>query len=121
MQIVSLTTDFGIADYFVADLKASILSQYSAIQFVDVSHQIASHDIMQAAYYIQNVRKSFPLGTIHIVAVYNYYSETSKFVAFEKEGHYFLGPNNGVFSLVFNDIDPSHVREIDGSPGRARL
>ena len=50
MQIVSLTTDFGIADYFVADLKASILSQYGSVQFVDVSHQIASHDIMQAAY-----------------------------------------------------------------------
>lgn len=113
MQIVSLTTDFGIADYFVADLKASILSQYAAIQFVDVSHQIASHDIMQAAYYIQNVKNSFPVGTIHIVAVYNYYSEKSKFIAIEKDGHYFLGPNNGVFSLVFDNIDPNSVREID--------
>lgn len=113
MQIVSLTTDFGIADYFVADLKASILSQYGSVQFVDVSHQIASHDIMQAAYYIQNVKKSFPVGTIHIVAVYNYYSENSKFVAIEKDGHYFLGPNNGVFSLVFDDLDHNSVREID--------
>ncbi len=117
MQIVSLTTDFGIADYFVADLKASILTQYAAVQFVDVSHEIASHDIMQAAYYIQNVKKSFPVGTIHIVAVYNYYSEKSKFVAIEMEGQYFLGPNNGVFSLVFNNIDPSKVREIDFGEG----
>lgn len=113
MQIVSLTTDFGIADYFVADLKASILTQYAAVQFVDVSHQIASHDIMQAAYYLQNVQKSFPVGTIHIVAVYNYYEPKSKFIAFEREGQYYLGPNNGVFSLVFDDVDPSKVREID--------
>jgi len=112
-KIVSLTTDFGIADYFVADLKASILSQYTGVQIVDVSHQIASHDIMQAAYYLQNVRKSFPTGTIHIVAVYNYYEPVSKFVAFEREGQYYLGPNNGVFSLVFDDIDPTQVREID--------
>lgn len=113
MKIISLTTDFGIADYFVADLKASILSQYADVQFVDVSHQIASHDIMQAAYYVQNVQNSFPVGTIHIVAVYNYYEPKSKFVAFERDGQYYLGPNNGVFSLVFNDIDPKTVREID--------
>lgn len=113
MQIVSLTTDFGIADYFVADLKASILSQYAAVQFVDVSHQIASHDIMQAAYYLQNVLGSFSVKTIHIVAVYNYYEKRSKFIAFEKDGHYYLGPNNGVFSLIFKNLDPNTIREID--------
>ena len=113
MPIVSLTTDFGISDYFVADLKASILSQYMDVQFVDVSHQIASHDIMQAAYYLQNVRRSFPKGSIHIIAVYNFYEKESKFVAFEKDGHHYLGPNNGVFSLVFDDLDPSQIYEID--------
>jgi len=113
MKIISLTTDFGIADYFVADLKASILSQYAEVQFVDVSHQIASHDIMQAAYYLQNVQQSFPAGTIHIVAVYNYYEPKSKFIAFKRDGQYYLGPNNGVFSLVFDDVDASMVHEID--------
>lgn len=113
MQIVSLTTDFGIADYFVADLKASILSQYGLVQFVDISHQIASHDIMQAAYYLKNVNDSFPTGTIHIVAVYNYYEHKSKFVAFKHNGQYYLGPNNGIFSLVFDDIDSSKIFEID--------
>lgn len=113
MQIVSLITDFGISDYFVADLKASILSQYADIQFVDVSHQIASHDIMQAAYYLQNVYDSFPASTIHIVAVYNYYEPISKFIAFKRKGHYYIGPNNGIFSLVFNDLDPTEIREVD--------
>ena len=68
---------------------------------------------MQAAYYLQNVKDSFPKGTIHIVAVYNYYDEDSKFVAFEKEGQYFLGPNNGVLSLVFEQIDTDTIYEID--------
>lgn len=113
MPIVSLITDFGISDYFVADLKASILTQYADTQFVDVSHQIASHDIMQAAYFLKNVSTSFPRGTIHIVAVYNYYEPKSTFIAFEREGHYYLGPNNGVFSLVFDDLDDQQIREID--------
>lgn len=117
MQIVSLTTDFGLSDYFVADLKASILSQAGQVQFVDVSHQIPQHDIMQAAYYVRNVHRSFPVGTIHVIAVYNYYRPTTQFVAYQRDQHFYLAPNNGVLSLIFDDIKAEEVRLIDFGEG----
>lgn len=117
MQIVSLTTDFGLSDYFVAALKASILSQAGEVQFIDVSHEIPQHDIMQAAYFLNNVHRSFPIGTIHILAVYNYYAPDSHFVLYARDQHYYIAPNNGVLSLLFDDIDPSEVRNIDFGEG----
>jgi len=50
---------------------------------------------------------------VHCVAVYNYYSRNSRFVTFERDGHYFVGPDNGVFSLIFDDLRPDQVYEID--------
>jgi len=113
MHIVSLTTDFGLQDYYVAELKAQIYLRFPDIRVVDVSHSIDSHDIVQAAHFVDNVFRSFPKGSIHCVAVYNYYNKNSSFVTFEREGHFFIGPDNGVFSLIFEDINPSDVFEID--------
>lgn len=113
MQIVSITTDFGLQDYYVAELKAHIYQRSEDLQIVDVSHSIDSHDIVQAAHFIDNVFRTFPIGSIHCVAVYNYYSRQSRFIAFEKEGHFFIGPDNGVFSLIFEDLRAEQTFEID--------
>lgn len=113
MQIVSLTTDFGTRDYHVAELKASILIVNPNTQIVDVSHEVDSYDIVEAAYNIGNVYQKFPLGTIHVVSVYNYYDTKSEFVVLYREGHYFVAPNNGVLTLVFYDLQPSEVYVID--------
>ena len=109
MHIVSITTDFGLQDYYVAELKAHILQQSTNIQLVDVSHSIDSHDIVQAAHFLDNVFRSFPAQTIHLVAVYNYYDKNSRFILFQRENHLFIGPDNGVFSLIFEDLQPHEV------------
>jgi len=113
MHIVSITTDFGLQDYYVAELKAQILRRSTDIQLVDVSHSIDSHDIVQAAHFLDNVFRSFPTGTIHLVAVYNYYDKDSTFILLEREGHYFVGPDNGVFSLIFDDLMAPEVVKLD--------
>ena len=113
MHIVSITTDFGLQDYYVAELKAQIYHRSPDVRIVDVSHSIDSHDIVQAAHFVENVFRSFPKRSIHCVAVYNYYQKHSSFIAFEREGHYFIGPDNGVFSLMFEDLNPTDVFEID--------
>ncbi|MEM9545670.1 MAG: SAM-dependent chlorinase/fluorinase [Bacteroidota bacterium] len=113
MHIVSLTTDFGLQDYYVAELKAHILKRSTDIQLVDVSHSIDSHDIVQAAHFLDNVFRSFPESTIHLVAVYNYYDKESSFILLEREGHFFVGPDNGVFSLIFDDLQPDEVVRLD--------
>lgn len=113
MHIVSITTDFGLQDYYVAELKAQIYLRSPDVQIVDVSHCVDSHDIVQAAHFVDNIFRSFPKGSIHCVAVYNYYSRNSAFITFEREGHFFVGPDNGIFSLIFENLEPSEVYEID--------
>jgi len=113
MHIVSITTDFGLQDYYVAELKAHILKRVTDIHLVDVSHSIDSHDIVQAAHFLDNVFRSFLVGSIHLVAVYNYYDKNSHFILIKREGHYFVGPDNGVFSLIFEDLKPEEAVRLD--------
>ncbi len=106
MQLVSLTTDYGSKDFYVADLKAAILSKYRDTMLIDISHHIDHFDILQAAFFVKNALVSFPEGTIHIIAVNCNYKRKSEFICYERDGHFFVGPNNGVFSLIFEDVDP---------------
>lgn len=121
MTIVSLTTDFGTKDHYAAILKASILSKCREVSFIDISHSIDSHDIVEGAFYLSNSYKNFPEGSIHIAAVYNYYQPKYKIIIFKKEGQFFIGPDNGIFSLMFDDLDLVDVYSVDmgmseGSP-----
>lgn len=105
MQIVTLTTDFGDKDYYVAMLKGSILKHVQNIQLIDISHSISSHDLVQGAFFVKNVYDQFPEGTIHVIAVQSYFAQSDEFMAFEYEGYQFIGPNNGLFSLIFDEFD----------------
>jgi S-adenosyl-L-methionine hydrolase (adenosine-forming) len=109
MQIVSLTTDYGTKDYYVAELKASILTSKNDFSIIDISHETDRYDIVQAAFYVSNAIKSFPEGSIHIIAVNCNYKRKSEYICFTKDGHFFIGPNNGVFSLIFDDLDVEKI------------
>lgn len=105
MGIITLTTDFGLKDYYVAALKGSILTKNPNVQIIDVSHVISSFDIVQAAYILKNAFLHFPLGSIHILSVNNYHETLSPYLIFEKNGHFFIGPDNGIFTLVFDSLE----------------
>lgn len=112
MQIVSLTTDFGVEDHYVSVLKGSILSRKQDLNIIDISHNVSTHDIVQAAYFLENALEAFPLKSIHVVSVYNYYAQNYRIIAFEKNGHYFIGPNNGIFSLIFDDLREEGIHYV---------
>ena len=112
MQIVTLTTDFGSQDYYVPVLKGAILSRHRAVNIVDISHQIKHHDIVQAAFVLKNTWSAFPEGTIHVVSVNNLGGERGRFLAFKYEKHIFIGPDNGIFTLVFPKLLPLNIIEI---------
>lgn len=101
--LVTFVTDFGTRDYYVGMIKGAILSAYRRVDFVDVTHHVNSYDIVQAAFIVRNVYRSYPKGTVHLVSVNNFYSKRHRMIAFEQEGHWFIGPDNGVFSLIFGD------------------
>ena len=112
MRAVTIISDFGIKDHYAAQLKGAILTHHAGLQIIDVSHQVDTHDIRQAAYFLKAIHKKFPVGTIHIVAVNNYYKHDYEIICFEYKKHFFIGPNNGVFSLAFDSVDEEHIYKI---------
>jgi len=103
MAIVTLTTDYGERDYYQAVLKGAILRQSPRAQIVDVSHQVNPFDIVNGAYLLKNCYKSFPQGSIHILCVNNSNDQRNNLLLLEEKGHFFIGFNNGIFSLVFEE------------------
>ena len=107
MQIITLTTDLGTTDHYVAALKGTILSSTSQVTIVDISHQVTAFSILQASYYVSNCFLDFPEGTIHLIGVNSEpiihlsQDELSCYPSILKfKGHYFVSTDNGFFSLL---------------------
>jgi len=112
MPIVTLTSDFGLTDYYVAMIKGALLSQNQNLNIVDISHNVKTYDIVQGAFVLKNAYSSFPKETVHILSINNYYNKKNCFLAVRYDYHYFIGPDNGVFSLLF-DKKPEDVYELE--------
>ncbi len=105
MAIVTLITDFGNVDYYIPAFKGEVLSTCPEVRFVDLTHNVEAFNINSAAYILKNTFKSYPAGTIHIVRVNESADLDQEILVCEHEGYYFIAPNNGVLSLVFNSIN----------------
>ncbi|HMM12229.1 MAG TPA: SAM-dependent chlorinase/fluorinase [Bacteroidales bacterium] len=113
MSIITLTSDWGTSDFYLAAVKGTILSSLPEVTIVDVSHHIRSFDLESAAFTLRNCFRSFPRGTVHIVAINTEESINHPHVVMKFEGHYFIGADNGVFSMIFGDAQPEEVVEIN--------
>jgi len=102
IPIITLTTDFGLRDYYVATIKASLLNQVPQAQLVDITHLVPPHDIVKAAYLLKNAFRSFPKNTIHIVSVNNDQSGESSLLLAKVQEQFFILPDNGILSLLFD-------------------
>lgn len=100
IQFVTLTTDYGLSDPYVAALKGQLLRQKPSLQLIDVAHNISKYNLQQAAYVLKNAFHFFPDGTLHLLDVSSTQSEGGEFMLFEFEGHYFVVPDNGICSLL---------------------
>lgn len=103
MALITITSDLGTRDFYVAALKGAIITHCGNVQLIDISHSIKLFDIKEAAFLIQNAYKYFPKGTIHIVHV-NANDSNGKLLMTMVEGHYFLTFDSGLLSLVFDKI-----------------
>src|SRR5262245_26018217 len=114
-MIITLTTDFGLSDPFVGIMKGVILSIAPNAQLVDISHDIGSYDIGEAAFLIQTAYRYFPEGTVHIVVVDPGVGSARRPIAAASHGHVFVAPDNGVLSAVFETVGAVYDR-----PGRSQ-
>ncbi len=112
MPIITLTSDWGQKDHYAGAVKGAILSKMPEVTIVDISHQIPPFEIEQAAFVLKNAWHDFPAGTVHIIGVNTEESDKFGHTVVEKEGHFFIGTDNGLFSLLF-DEKPDRIVELN--------
>jgi S-adenosylmethionine hydrolase len=110
--LVTLTTDFGLADHYVGTMKGVLLSRCPGVRIADISHEIAPFSIYSGAYTIDQAAPYFPRGTIHIIVVDPGVGTARKPLLVEALGQYFIAPDNGVLSMIIGRDAKAKAREI---------
>ncbi len=102
MRIITLTTDFGARDGYVGAMKGVIARIAHDAVVVDLAHDVPRHDLAHAAWVVASACTEFPHGTIHVVVVDPGIPGSAVIV--KTGGHLYVGPDNGVFAHVANEI-----------------
>jgi S-adenosylmethionine hydrolase len=106
VPLITLLTDFGTGDYFVSAVKGVILSANPDARVVDITHDIPPQDIEAGAFTLLAAHSSFPAGTIHIAIVDPGVGSSRRPILIQTREHFFVGPDNGIFSYICNQAVP---------------
>lgn len=117
MSIVTLLTDFGTQDHYVACMKGVLLQIDARIVIVDITHEIRAHNVLQAAFVLRQAMPWFPAGTVHVAVVDPGVGGGRRILACRYGGHFVIAPDNGLVTLVHRDfrleaarfVEPQHV------------
>ncbi|WLD24827.1 SAM-dependent chlorinase/fluorinase [Flavobacterium dauae] len=113
MSVITLTTDYGIKDHFVASVKGKILSGLPSVQIVDISHCIDFYNIANASYVLFGAYRNFSEGSVHMVLVEAEMYDQPSFLLTKFNGHYFLTANNGTITLLASPEDQTEIIQLD--------
>ena len=100
MAIITFISDFGEQDHYTAAVKARILSRNPSQVIVDISHHIQHCNIAHGSFVLKSVFRDFPEGSIHLIGVNAAGNLGEAYIAVKMEGHYFVGTDNGLISLL---------------------
>tara|TARA_B100001287_G_scaffold261217_1_gene250061 strand:- start:10411 stop:11244 length:834 start_codon:yes stop_codon:yes gene_type:complete len=112
MSIITLITDFGNKDHFVAKMKGLIYTKNPDAKIVDISHNVSAFNIMEAAYILESSYKSFPENTVHIIDVDSEKTKENKHILIYLDNHFFISNDNGILSILAQNINPQKIYEI---------
>ncbi len=113
MSIVTLTTDWGLTDYYVGAVKGKLLSLMPDLNIIDISHSIHPFDIEQTAYILKYAYSNFPEGTIHIISVNSIASVSSPHIVVYFNNHYFICADNGIMNIIVGKEKVNKIIDID--------
>ena len=111
--IVTLLTDFGQADPYVGVMKGNMLRRFPGVALVDLTHGIPAQDVGLASFWLERSYRWFPDGTVHLVVVDPGVGSARRPLALSAGGHYFVGPDNGVFDRLLQQRAPELAWVID--------
>ncbi len=107
--VVTLLTDFGYRDSYVAEMKAVLISMVPSARLVDISHEVPPGNVLAAQYLLARSWMRFPCGSVHLAVVDPGVGTQRRAIAVRSGGHYFVGPDNGLFTPV---LDGAAVVEL---------
>lgn len=111
--LITFISDFGTREYYVGAVKGAILSVCPTARIIDVSHEVASHDLVEGAFTLACACSAYPPRTIHLVVVDPGVGSSRRGLIVLTESHIFVGPDNGVFSLVCDRETVSRTVSIE--------
>jgi len=120
LGLITLLTDFGDQDSFVASMKGVILTINPQARFVDLSHHVPPHSVEDAAYLLNSCYRYFPVGTVHVAVVDPGVGSARRPVVIKTARYYFVGPDNGLFTHMFHDEKEVEAREIENQQYRLK-
>jgi S-adenosylmethionine hydrolase len=109
MTIITLLTDFGTTDSYIGEMKGVLLNGAPLAVLVDISHGVPPGDVRSAAYILGRTWHRFPAGTVHLAVVDPGVGTTRAALALSVYDHYFIGPDNGLFTPVLRDAEVNAV------------
>ncbi|MBV8142610.1 MAG: SAM-dependent chlorinase/fluorinase [Verrucomicrobia bacterium] len=111
-RIITLLTDFGSEDYFVGAMKGTILTRSPKSVLVDITHTIPPQDVRAAAFTLNGAYPYFPAGSIHLAVVDPGVGSERRPVLVQAAAHLFVGPDNGLFTLILEEITEARIRHL---------
>lgn len=113
MPLITLTTDFGLRDPYVAAMKGVMLHLNPDVRLVDITHEVPPQDVMHAAFVLRQAYAMFPDHTVHVAVVDPGVGTSRRAIAVRAGDQFFVGPDNGLFSLVLPDGHFDEAVELD--------
>lgn len=110
--IITLTSDCGTRDAFAASMKGVIYKVNPLAQLVDITHEIGPQDVWEAAFTLRTAARFFPKGTVHLAVVDPGVGSGRRPIIVVTESYYFVGPDNGLFTLVYQEAERIRVHHI---------
>ena len=104
-MIITLTTDFGLTAPFAGIMKGVILQTNPDCQIIDLSHNIANHDISEGSRVLKASLPYFPTGTVHVAVIDPGVGTKRHIICMQHQNQYLLAPDNGILTPFFNDVD----------------
>jgi len=118
ISLITLLTDFGEQDYFVASMKGVMLNINPQVRIVDLSHRVAPYHIEDAGYLLKSSCHYFPVGTIHVAVVDPGVGSARRPLMVSTSRYFFLAPDNGLLSAVLKGEQSTEIRQIENKQYR---
>lgn len=100
-KILTFLSDFGVKDSYASQVKGRILSTAPDVSIIDITHDCERYDIIAGAWLLHTSWRHFPKNTVHLAVVDPGVGTDRAMLAVEKDGHFFIGPDNGIFSFIY--------------------